>query len=230
MSTAGDLEGRASEAFAEQYGSRPTALGVAPGRVELLGNHTDYNGGLVMAVAIDRFTAVAGRSIPGRSCRAYALNFKRADTFNLDALERDASGDWPNYVKGVAWAIAEARGARLSSGFDLAMVGNVPLGAGLSSSASLQAALAFFLLQAGVVPGQAAGDYEGQAADPAAWRLPRFSGDRRTRSSASPRDCSTSFRASSARPIMRFTLIARHSSTHVCRWVSLDRQSSSAIR
>ena len=60
MSTSGELEARAIAAFANRFGFQPTALGIAPGRVELLGNHTDYNGGLVMAVAIDRFTVVAG--------------------------------------------------------------------------------------------------------------------------------------------------------------------------
>src|SRR5271157_1686912 len=75
MSTSGELEARATAAFVTQFGFQPTALGVAPGRVELLGNHTDYNGGLVMAVAIDRFTVVAGRPSTGRTCRAHALNF-----------------------------------------------------------------------------------------------------------------------------------------------------------
>ena len=171
MSTSGELEARATAAFATQFGFQPTALGIAPGRVELLGNHTDYNGGLVMAVAIDRFTVVAGRPSTGRSCRAHALNFLGNVSFDLDKLERSESGDWPNYVKGVIWAIQEAEGTTLISGFDITIAGNVPLGAGLSSSASLEAALAFFLLQAGLVPKRAIGHYRGDSADPARLKL-----------------------------------------------------------
>ncbi len=84
--------------------------GVGPGRVELLGNHTDYNGGLVMAAAIDRFTVALGRPVPGRDCQVEAINFAQSDSFDLDRLESSESGAWPNYVKGVAWAIQEAAG------------------------------------------------------------------------------------------------------------------------
>ena len=65
MSTPGELEARASAAFAEQFGASRASRACAPGRVELLGNHTDYNGGLVMAVAIDRFTVALGRPVAG---------------------------------------------------------------------------------------------------------------------------------------------------------------------
>jgi galactokinase len=152
MPSSADLEARTSAAFTARFGGRPTALGCAPGRVELLGNHTDYNGGLVMAAAIDRFTVVLGRPVDGRSCQVEAVNFAQSNAFDLNHLESSESGAWQNYVKGVAWAIEQAAGAPLVSGFDLAIAGDVPLGAGLSSSASLQAALAFFLLQASLVP------------------------------------------------------------------------------
>jgi len=171
MATSGELEARVTTAFVTQFGIQPTALGSAPGRVELLGNHTDYNGGLVMAVAIDRFTVVAGCPAPGRTGRACALNFGGNVSFDLDKLERGESGDWSNYVKGVVWAIQDAENAPLTSGFDITLAGNVPLGAGLSSSASLEAALAFFLLQAGLVPGRASGDFRGDSADPARLKL-----------------------------------------------------------
>jgi galactokinase len=154
MPSPAELETRTSAAFTARFGARPTALGCAPGRVELLGNHTDYNGGLVMAVAIDRFTVALGRPVPGGACQVEAVNFAQNHRFDLDHLERSESGAWPNYVQGVAWAIEQAAQAPLASGFELAIAGDVPLGAGLSSSASLQAALAFFLLQAGLVPGR----------------------------------------------------------------------------
>jgi galactokinase len=147
------IEQQAFLAFTETFGTRPTVLGRAPGRVELLGNHTDYNGGLVLAVAIDRFTAVAGRPTPGRSAAFQSVNFGEETRFELDAdpIEPGEPGTWGRYVKGVSWALREARGAFVS-GVEAAIAGEVPLGAGLSSSASLQAALALFLLRAGVVP------------------------------------------------------------------------------
>lgn len=151
MSTSLELEERTRAAFTARFGGQPTVLGCAPGRVELLGNHTDYNGGLVMAAAIDRFTVAAGRALPGRECRVHAVNYQGDDAFNLDQIARSEDGDWPNYIKGVVWAIQDAAGPRLSSGFELAIAGNVPLGAGLSSSASLEAAIGCFLLQAGLV-------------------------------------------------------------------------------
>jgi galactokinase len=142
---------RCTKAFRDVFGGSPTDLSRAPGRVELLGNHTDYNGGLVLAAAIDRFTVVAGRADEGRAATVRAENFDATDRFDLDAIERGPEGVWGRYVRGVAWALQETMGS-FNSGFSAAIAGNVPLGAGLSSSASLQAALALFLLRAGLVP------------------------------------------------------------------------------
>src|SRR4051812_8734857 len=105
MSTSAGPVAGASSAYAAAFGSAPVALGIAPGRVELLGNHTDYNGGLVMAVAIDRFTVAAGRPVAGRECRVAAVNFADSDIFDLDRLDHGETGAWPNYVKGVIWAV-----------------------------------------------------------------------------------------------------------------------------
>jgi len=149
------IEQQAAGDFTETFGGPPAVLGRAPGRVELLGNHTDYNGGLVLAVAIDRFTAVAGRATPGRTARVRSSNFQESATFDLDDAGRGDAGTWARYVRGVTWALQEAHGG-LASGFEAAIAGDVPLGAGLSSSASLQAALGLFLLRAGVVPGKSA--------------------------------------------------------------------------
>lgn len=171
MSTPADLQARASACFSAQFGAAPTALGIAPGRVELLGNHTDYNGGLVMAVAIDRYTVVVGRPVAGRDCRVGAVNFEDTDAFDLGQLERSDAGSWPNYIKGVVWAVQEWIGTRLTSGFDATIAGDVPLGTGLSSSASLQAAVALFLLQGGLVPGQSPARYSGEDVDPARMEL-----------------------------------------------------------
>ena len=165
--TPAELEAVAVKSFAERYGSQPSIASCAPGRVELLGNHTDYNGGLVMAAAIDRYTAVVGRPRPNREGHVYALDFDGSHHFPLADITRGEVGGWPNYVKGVVWAIQEALGSELTSGFEMVLAGDVPLGAGLSSSASLQAAVAFFLLQSGVAPGRDIEQYEGEVSDPA---------------------------------------------------------------
>ena len=174
MSTSGELAARASSAFTEQFGAQPAFLGCAPGRVELLGNHTDYNGGLVMAVAIDRFTIAVGRPTPGHGCRVHTVNFHGSNSFDLDHLERGESGDWSNYVKGVVWAIQDAEGPRLSSGFEMAILGDVPLGTGLASSASLEAAVAFFLLRAGLFQSRSSTFSKGELTDPARMALAKI--------------------------------------------------------
>lgn len=131
------------------YDGGEAFMGCAPARVKLLGNHTDYNGGLVLAAAINRHTVVAGRVRPGRTARVHAVDFDDWDEFPIDGIEQSPEGSWSRYVRGVAWALSERFGP-LGRGFKCAIVGDVPLGAGLSSSASLQAALALFLLEAGL--------------------------------------------------------------------------------
>jgi galactokinase len=126
-------------------------MGWAPGRVELLGNHTDYNGGLVISAAIDRATIVVGRGADGLEGRFESLNFGQGDAFPLDAIEPTECGSWSRYTRGVCWALSEWAG-RPDSGFEAIILGDVPLGAGLSSSASLQASVAWFLIQLGLVP------------------------------------------------------------------------------
>ena len=149
------LRDSARNAYTEAFGAAPTVVAAAPARVELLGNHTDYNGGLVLAAAIDRFTVVAGSPPTGRAARVRSVNMGESDAFSVDALDRGVATGWGRYVRGVAWALQEAMGP-LGSGFDAAIAGDVPLGAGLSSSASLQAAVAMFLLGAGLLSGRAA--------------------------------------------------------------------------
>src|SRR4051794_31745552 len=152
--------------FRATFGAAPGFLARAPGRVELLGNHTDYNGGLVLAAAIDRYTVLAGRAVPGREARVRSAIDGRVDVFSVDALERGTLEDWGRYVRGVAWTLGPEFGP-LQSGFQAAIAGDVPIGAGLSSSASLEAAVLFFLRQAGLVGGPGSGDLD----DPARMRL-----------------------------------------------------------
>jgi galactokinase len=149
---------QARAAFTARFGGEPAVMGWAPGRVELLGNHTDYNGGLVMSAAIDRSTLVVGRRSGDRQARFVSVNYDRADAFSLDAIGRTEAGDWTRYVRGVCWALTEWCGP-LASGFQAAILGDVPLGSGLSSSASVQASVAWFLIQLGVVPGRSSRDF-----------------------------------------------------------------------
>jgi galactokinase len=154
----------ATAAFTAGFGGDPAVMSSAPGRVELLGNHTDYNGGLVIAAAIDRRTVVVGRRASGREARVASVQFSDLDTFRLDDIEPTAAGAWTRYVRGVCWAVAEWRGA-LSCGFEAVVAGEVPLGAGLSSSASLQAAFATFLIELGVVPCLSSAGFEADRGD-----------------------------------------------------------------
>ena len=146
--SAREIEEAVIQGFREAHGTAPAVVAKAPARVELLGNHTDYNGGLVLAAAIDRYTAVAGKPSTGREGRVVSAGFGQ-ETFPVDALEKGEPGSWGRYVRGVLWALSQTYEIR--HGFKAAIVGEVPLGAGISSSASLQASFASFLISAGVV-------------------------------------------------------------------------------
>jgi galactokinase len=153
------LVSQARAAFTAEFGGQPHVLGCAPGRVELLGNHTDYNGGLVMAAAIDRATVVVGRAAAGREARLVSLNLSQTDSFCLDDIERTYTGSWNNYVRGVCWVLTQWCGP-IASGFEAVIAGEIPLGAGLSSSASLQTSVAWLLIQLGLVPCRCSRDFE----------------------------------------------------------------------
>jgi galactokinase len=122
-------------AFGERYG-RGARTFRAPGRVNLIGEHTDYNGGFVLPMAIDRSTFVAAAAREDRLVNVHSLNRGESFTFDLDRPGEPRRGLWLDYVEGVARAL-ESRGARLR-GADLMLVSDVPEGAGLSSSAALE--------------------------------------------------------------------------------------------
>lgn len=128
--------------FKRVYARDPGLLVQAPGRVNLIGEHTDYNDGFVLPCAIDFHTLVAVSARQDRWVRVTALDFAgQVDEFNLDApILRSADKPWVNYVRGVVQVLL-AQGMTLS-GVDMAILGNVPQGAGLSSSASLEVAVA----------------------------------------------------------------------------------------
>jgi galactokinase len=158
------LSAQAQAAFTARFGGDAAVLSCAPGRVELLGNHTDYNGGLVISAAIDRATAVVARRNETREARVFSVNLNELDTFSVDAIDQTDAGAWTRYLRGVCWALSEWCGP-LASGFEAAIVGNVPLGAGLSSSASLQAAIGWCLIQLDLIPGKSRRDFETDHSD-----------------------------------------------------------------
>jgi galactokinase len=130
-------------AFRERYGREPR-LFQAPGRVNLIGEHTDYHEGLVLPMAIDRATLVAASAREDRTVRACSLASGDEREVVLDHGPIAARQDWAAYVEGVARVLEEATGPL--RGADLVIAGDVPIGAGLSSSASLEVALALALL------------------------------------------------------------------------------------
>jgi galactokinase len=140
--------------FRERYEREPR-LFRAPGRVNLIGEHTDYNDGFVLPMAIDRETVVAGSSRVDRKVRVYSLNLDEALEFDLDQPGEKRRGIWLDYVEGVA-RVLECRGVALRGG-DLAISSDVPAGAGLSSSAALEvsAGLALVSLAGNEVDGVA---------------------------------------------------------------------------
>jgi galactokinase len=145
MTTEQVLADRAAAGFTAAYGRAPELIAFAPGRVNLIGEHTDYNNGFVLPCAIPYGTAIAlGRSAADE-IRAIALDQDGAsDRFALDQdLAPLGAGHWANHIRGIVAGMPEFGLAR--GGADLAITGDVPQGAGLSSSASLGVALALGL-------------------------------------------------------------------------------------
>jgi galactokinase len=129
--------------FAELYGAVPTIYR-APGRVNLIGEHTDYNDGFVMPAALDLYTYAAVSPRLDRRLRVYSENMGEACDVDLNLIRPGRSGHWSDYVRGVA-GVCESSGYRLR-GADLAIMSEVPLGSGLSSSAALEVSTAWALL------------------------------------------------------------------------------------
>ncbi len=126
------------EEFRNLYNTQPR-LFRAPGRVNLIGEHTDYNDGYVLPMAIDRGTVVAAARRADRRVRVRSLNLNESAGFDLDSPGMRKRGIWLDYVEGVAQALIR-RGLKLA-GADLALISDVAIGGGLSSSAALEMAV-----------------------------------------------------------------------------------------
>jgi len=139
-----DLGKEVAAKFAQVYGRPPQWIAAAPGRVNVIGEHTDYNDGFVFPMAIDRYTVIAAAPAAGRRIQLYSTNGNQAATIDLSQpLKPAPKGTWYNYPLGVIAGFA-ARGIKIP-GFDALIHSTVPLGGGLSSSAALEVSTATLL-------------------------------------------------------------------------------------
>ena len=148
MENAGEVKNKVLDVFAGKFGSSEGArVFFAPGRVNLIGEHTDYNGGHVFPCALTIGTYAAVRVREDKKANFYSMNFEDEGVISLDLdKELKPSDDlkWVNYPAGIIWAFAE-KGMTVPSGFDVVLYGNIPNGSGLSSSASVEVLTGFIL-------------------------------------------------------------------------------------
>jgi galactokinase len=131
--------------FKRAFSHAPTYVVQAPGRVELLGNHTDYNDGLVMSLAVDRYIYIASSPRIDGKVELISSAFPNREKFSAATLDKNPEAPWADYVKGVLDQLRK-RGVSYS-GFNAAIHSTIPLGAGLSSSAALEVATALTVRQ-----------------------------------------------------------------------------------
>jgi galactokinase len=124
--------------FKKHFNRTATHTVQAPGRLELLGNHTDYNDGLVMALAVDRYINIAASPRTDGKIELISSMFPRAEIFPANEFKKNPAAPWANYVKGTLEQL-QKRGVHFN-GFEAAIHGTIPMGAGMSSSAALEVA------------------------------------------------------------------------------------------
>jgi galactokinase len=138
-----DSKTAAIAGFIKHFGAEPNGVWSAPGRVNLIGEHTDYNEGFVLPFAIDRRTYAAISSRTDGIARVASGFTEEVVEIPIEEISKDSVSGWSGYPLGVAWALMQA-GAK-PSGFDLYVESNVPVGAGLSSSAAIECSVAMAL-------------------------------------------------------------------------------------
>jgi galactokinase len=129
--------------FKKRYGHTPPFMTQAPGRLELLGNHTDYNQGLVMSLAVDKYIYMAGTPRNDGQVELSSTAYPETEKFSMSHLEKNPTVQWGNYVKGILLQLRKHGVA--FGGFSAAIHGTIPVGAGLSSSAALEVAAALLV-------------------------------------------------------------------------------------
>ncbi len=141
------MKQRVLERFKEVYGdTKDTKVYFAPGRVNLIGEHTDYNGGHVFPCALTIGTYAVARKRMDHKLRFYSMNFEELGMIesSIIDLKPEKEANWTNYPKGVIWAFGE-KGFKVTKGMDILLFGNIPNGSGLSSSASVEVLTGFIL-------------------------------------------------------------------------------------
>ena len=141
-----DIKQQVIDKFAEIFGGDKVDAYFAPGRVNLIGEHTDYNGGHVFPCALTIGTYAAVRQREDNKLRFYSMNFQELGVIesSLEDLVASKEADWTNYPKGVMWAFVE-KGYEIDKGMDMVLFGNIPNGSGLSSSASVEVLTGYIL-------------------------------------------------------------------------------------
>lgn len=129
------------ESFTRHFGMPPVVYASAPGRLEILGNHTDYNEGLVLSAAVGQRTDMCLSPVPGNRCRVFDFRDNSVSDFDLNEIDTALKGDWGNYIKGCIVGLRQ-RGFNVPA-FNAGIVSTVPLSAGMSSSAALEMAFCF---------------------------------------------------------------------------------------
>lgn len=143
---------RAKTLFQVCYNEAPSLCVYAPGRVNVIGEHTDYNDGFVMPCAINYGTAIVGRAREDHQFNVYAADLQENDQFDIcQPIEKKIQQKWTGYVRGIVKLIRQQY-PHFQQGADLIIAGDVPLSAGLSSSAALEVALGKFCQQLGKLP------------------------------------------------------------------------------
>ena len=133
------------DVFKRHFGYTPPHVVKAPGRLELLGNHTDYNDGVVMSVAVDRYIHMAIAPRTDGKIELVSSAFPEPELFWMSEMKKNPAAPWADYVKGVL-AQLRRRGVHFS-GFNAALWSDIPMGAGMSSSAALEVATALAVRQ-----------------------------------------------------------------------------------
>ena len=132
------------ETFEHFFDRKPTVIAKAPGRLEILGNHTDYNDGVVLSCAVEQHTSFSVAPAKDKKlCRVKDFKYDSEASFSLDDLDNPKAGEWVNYLKGVIWEMNKRD--IFVDGVDVVMNSTVPLSAGMSSSAAMEVGFAFAL-------------------------------------------------------------------------------------
>ena len=143
MTTRPPAQPAAAQVFKKHFGFVPPHAVRVPGRLELLGNHTDYNGGLVMSVAVDRYLEIAASPRNDGRIELFSSAFPNPVKFSVSTFEKDDQSPWANYLKGVLAALRKRE--VFFGGFNAAIDSTIPAGSGLSSSAALELATALIV-------------------------------------------------------------------------------------